>query len=333
MTDTQFRTQIKLPKSKLEINHNLSIITFGSCFSENIGEKLVKSGFDTLINPFGTLYNPISIANSIDDITNKKSFTPDDLIFHNELWMSLNHHSKYSSISQSEILTNINSEIDLVHTKLGGKTLLIITLGSSHVYRYKKSKKIVANCHKIPALEFSKEMLSVDEVVEKISASLCKLLTFNPQLTILFTISPIRYLSDGFFENQHSKAILHLSVSKLMDRFPEVYYFPAFEIMMDDLRDYRFYADDMLHPSPMAVDYIWDQFCKTYFNRETSALAKEMVALHKATEHRPFQKNSEVYLAFLNQQIEKINQMQLQHPQLNLSKLRDLFEEKLSEIG
>lgn len=328
MANPLFRTSFIPEKSSLSVHHNQSVILFGSCFSAHIGERLEKSGFNCQINPFGVLYNPISIAQAIERCFQNKPYSADELMKYQGLWLSLDHHGSYSKPDQTETLQGINEEISSTNSKFRQTPLLVVTLGSAHVYREKQTRRIVGNCHKIPARNFTKELLSVEAIVERFSACLALLSSSNPSLQVVFTISPVRYLSDGFFENQLSKAILHLSVAKLMERFPQVHYFPAFEIMMDDLRDYRFYADDMLHPSPVAVNYIWEQLGKTYFSRETQALAEEIVALHKAAEHRPFQKDSEAYLTFLNQQLQKIDRLQQQHSQLNLSELRLRFEEK-----
>jgi len=326
MANPQFRTPFVPEKSALSIHHSLSVVLFGSCFSTHIGERMEKSGFNCRINPFGVLYNPLSIANAIERCFGNQPYSADELMHHQGLWLSLDHHGSYSKPDQTETLQGINEEISMASSKLRHNPLLVITLGSAHVYRDKQTRRIVGNCHKIPARNFSKELLSVETVVERFSTCLNPMITANPSLQVLFTISPVRYLSDGFFENQLSKAMLHLSVAKLMEIFPQVGYFPAYEIMMDDLRDYRFYADDMLHPSPVAVDYIWEQFGKSYFSRETQALAEEIVALHKSAEHRPFQKNSETYRKFLTDQIQKIDRLQQQNPQFDLSELRHRFE-------
>ncbi len=328
MADSSFRTLFIPEKSSLSVNHNQSAILFGSCFSTHIGERLKKSGFNCQINPFGVLYNPISIANAIERCSTNNLYVADQLIKHNGLWLSMDHHGSYSKPDQTGTLQEINDEIAKTNSVFQQNPLLIITLGSAHVYRDKQTNHIVGNCHKIPARNFSKELLSVEATVERFSACLNQLFKSDASLQVLFTISPVRYLSDGFFGNQLSKSILHLSVAKLMECFPQVHYFPAYEIMMDDLRDYRFYADDMLHPSPMAVDYIWEQFESTYFSLETHRLANEIIELHKAAEHRPFRKESEAYHTFLNKHIQKIDRLQKQNPQLNLSELRHQFEGK-----
>lgn len=331
MTGYPFRTPFVPEKSSLSVHHSQSVILFGSCFSTHIGERLKKSGFNSRINPFGVLYNPISIANAIERCHENKSYSADELMQNNGLWLSLDHHGSYSKPDQTGTLQEINDEIATAYSEFQQNPLLIITLGSAHVYRDKQTDRIVGNCHKIPARNFSKELLSVETITERFSTCFNQLFSSNTSLQVLFTISPVRYLSDGFFENQLSKSILHLSVAKLMERFPQVHYFPAYEIMMDDLRDYRFYTDDMLHPSQVAVDYIWEQFGKTYFNQETHRLADEVMELHKAVEHRPFQKESEAYHTFLNKHIQKIDRLQMQNPQLNLSELRQRFKGKRGE--
>ena len=332
MTNQPFRTPILIEKSTLSINHNHSIMAFGSCFSTNIGERLNRSGFSIQINPFGVLYNPVSIANAIGRIVDNKPYTKEELVKYHNLWLSFDHHGIYSKSSQEETLVAINSEIALAHQRLQQNPLLIITLGSAHIYRHKESGRIVGNCHKLPSRDFFKEMLTIETVVDVLSDCVKKLSVQNPSIQIIFTISPVRYLSDGFFENQLSKSILHLSVSSLMETFPQVCYFPAYEIMMDDLRDYRFYADDMLHPSQLAVDYIWEQFENSYFSKETKQVVVEVQELYKALAHRPFQKESASYRLFVNNQIKKIIQLQTKIPHLDLVELAHQFQMRLKDI-
>lgn len=332
MTNKPFRTPVILKKDTQSVEHSHSILTFGSCFSANIGEKLAQSGFDIQINPFGVLYNPVSIANAICRIIENKVYAADELILHQDLWLSLDHHGAYSKSAQTATLEGINEEMFLVNRRLQHNPLLIITLGSAHVYKYIETGRIVGNCHKLPSRDFVKEMLTVEEVVTALSDCLKSLSQHNSSANIIFTISPVRYLSDGFFENQLSKSILHLSVAELLKIFPQVSYFPAYEIMMDDLRDYRFYADDMLHPSSLAVDYIWEQFRGTYFSKETKQVADEIQELHKAVAHRPFRKESATYRMFISNQIKKINQIQTQLPKLDLAGLKSQFEMKLKAL-
>lgn len=333
MNNQPFRTPVQLKKSSQLVDHGHPILTFGSCFSANIGQKLEQSGFNVQINPFGVLYNPASIANAIERIVENRFYTADELMHHHDLWLSLDHHGVYSKSAQTETLEGINSEISLVHQRLQQNPILIITLGSAHVYRYKETGRIAGNCHKLPSRDFVKEMLTVEEVVAAMSHCFKRLTEQNPSTRIILTISPVRYFSDGFFENQLSKSILHLSVAALQKMYPRIQYFPAYEIMMDDLRDYRFYADDMLHPSSLAVDYIWELFREAYFSKETRQVADEIQELHKALAHRPFQKESASYRLFVNNQIKKINQLQTRIPQVRVDELKQQFEMKIKALG
>lgn len=328
MTNQQFRTPINQEKSAIEINHNQSILTFGSCFSNHIGEKFQGSGFNAIINPFGTLYNPISIANAITKVVKNEHYTADNLMLYNELWLSFDHHGKYSNSSKNDILETINQEIDFANSKIQENSLLIITLGSAHIYRCKQTGEIVGNCHKISSKSFSKEVLSVEEIVEKFSACLNEVFSKYIATNILFTISPVRYLSDGFFENQLSKATLHLAVAQLKKRFNQVHYFPAYEIMMDDLRDYRYYAEDMIHPSPLAIEYIWEQLNQSYFTKPTQQIVQQIQELHKALAHKPFRAETSTYQNFIKSQIQKIATLQNQNPTLNLGDLKQQFLQK-----
>ena len=332
MADFQFRTPINVVKQPFEISHHNLILTAGSCFSTHMGEKLKNANFKTFINPNGVLYNPLSIANTVTHILNKKLYSENELYKHHDLWLSFDYHGHYSNEKPDLMIERLNQEIVEANKFIANNSVLLITWGSAHVYKHLKTGKLAANCHKIPSKEFSKEMLSVSEIVTAYHQLVNQLHTQFPELKIVFTISPVRYLSDGFFENQLSKSILHLAAKELKEKFAFVSYFPAYEIMMDDLRDYRFYDSDLIHPSAVAVDYIWNCFSSTYFLPETQKLIMEIESIQKALLHRPFHTNSNAYIDFLTAQIQKINQVQTQHSELNLTELKNQFEERLSII-
>lgn len=328
MNNIRFRTPITIHKTATPITHLSPMMTLGSCFSANIGEKILKSGFNGLLNPFGIIYNPISIANAIIRIIEKKEYVASDLFYHNSQWISFDHHGKYSSSDSNESLNRINSEISAAHQMLNQHPILLITFGSAHAYEHINQNQIVANCHKIKASEFTKKLLSVDEIVDQFS----ELLISIPHVKVIFTVSPVRYLSDGFFENQISKSILLLSISKLKAKFENVDYFPAYEIMNDDLRDYRFYSDDMIHPSSLAIDYIWSQFRNVFFDTQTQNIITEVETLYKSLNHRFLKNNSEEQKQFIQLQIAKINQLSNTFPSVNLLDLKQQFSDKLSRL-
>jgi hypothetical protein len=328
----QFKTPIILAKSAIKISHKNQFLSIGSCFSTNMGEKLNNASFKTCINPFGVLYNPISIANVVNGVLNQKQYDIKDLYAHQNLWVSFDHHGQFSNENPSHVLDAINNHILEAKPFISNQSVLLITWGSAHIYTHLTDGKIVANCHKIPAKEFSKEMLSVDSIVMEYSKLLHQLKELYPNLNVILTISPVRYLSDGFFQNQLSKSILHLAAHQLQEQNSNLQYFPAYEIMMDDLRDYRFYDTDMLHPSKLALEYIWGQFSAQYFNAVTQQLISTIEELNQALQHRPFHTQSTAYKSFLNQQIEKIKGLQIQNTTLDLSLILTKFEEKRKEI-
>ena len=264
----EFRTKINIAKSEINITHNDGIMLLGSCFTENIGHYLAKMCFPVSMNPFGIIYNPISIFNVVQCIYNHKTYTKADLLCHQELYFSLDHHGKFSGTVPEKVLEIINESVSTSAIKLENSNILIITLGSAFVYEYKKQQKIVANCHKLPGSEFNKRLLSVEEI----KIAFYNIKNIVKEKKIIFTVSPVRHWRDGAVENLRSKSILIESIHQLVEENKNCYYFPAYEIMMDELRDYRFYSDDMLHPNETAIKYIWHRFSETFFNEETIAI-------------------------------------------------------------
>ncbi|MBR5333000.1 MAG: GSCFA domain-containing protein [Muribaculaceae bacterium] len=284
----KFRTAVEPLRMQGLINHQQGVMMIGSCFSDNIGQRLQMACFDVEVNPFGTLYNPASIACAIDDIINQRVFESSDLfqLTGDNRWHSFSHHSSFSSVDCEKMLKNINEQIKYSYAKLKGASTLIVTFGTAWVYRYINTNEVVANCHKIPANQFNRQLMSVDEIVEKWSALIDNLRLMNSDLKLVFTVSPIRHLRDGAHENQISKATLHLAIDKLQKLYEGIVYFPAYEIMNDDLRDYRFYASDMTHPSEVAVDYIYDIFAQSFYSDDTMKLAVECERLYRRLLHR-----------------------------------------------
>lgn len=304
-----FRTEITPLKSTQNICHKDKIMLIGSCFTQNIGERLINSGFQTSINPFGIIYNSFTISQCLDYVLENKPFTIDDLIENNG-WYSYSHHGSFKGHTPEELLDKINSEIAQSHKFIKETKYLILTLGTSWIYTHNETNKIMGNCHKIPSSQFTKSLLSIEKTIEVLSESLDEFLktTNQDNPKIIFTISPIRHIKDGYRENQLSKSMLHVAVEELLKQNSKIDYFPSYELMMDDLRDYRFYESDMLHPTPQAVDYIWQKFTQTYFSHDTILLSKEFEKLHKLKQHRPFDTTTKDY-------------------QLHLQRIKDLEEE------
>ena len=313
----QLRTEIPLSKEHHLIDYDSKLVLLGSCFSENIGKKLSYFKFKNIVNPFGILFHPIAIENSILNIINEKQFTEKDIYFHNELWHSFETHSILNSSSKEGFLASINNVVKLANTQLNNASHIVITLGTAWIYRFLETDTIVANCHKIPQKRFSKELLKVNEITESLEASIALLRNLQKDVPIIFTVSPIRHLKNGFMENQLSKAHLLSAIHEVVDPKEQVYYFPSYEIMMDELRDYRFYAEDMIHPSNTAIQYIWEKFRDTWISDETINLMEDVNSIQKNLAHKPFNPKSKQYQEFLKGTEEKIRNLQIKIPDIN----------------
>ena len=295
-----FRTIVEPLKHNGLINHRKRVMMLGSCFSDNIGEKLQQACFNVEINPFGTLYNPASIACGIDDIINQRKFTVDDLmqVDGDNRWHSFSHHSSHSSVDAESMLIHLNEQIAQAYEALSEASALIITFGTAWVYELNKTGKVVANCHKLPANVFNRRLMSIDEIVKTWQGVINRVKAMNENISIVFTVSPIRHLRDGAHENQLSKSILLLAINHLVQQNENIIYFPAYEVMNDDLRDYRFYASDMTHPSDVAVNYIYDLFSQSFFDEDTIKLATECSKLSKRLQHRPMSDDAQAVAKF-----------------------------------
>lgn len=296
----QFRTEIQIKPLSFPIAHRDRILLLGSCFTENIGGKLEASGFQTDVNPFGILYNPLSVASALRQLIGGKIYTDDDLFEHQGLFASFSHHGKFSAPDKDTCLAQINQRMEYSSRFLRDATVLVVTFGTAFAYYLKSTGQVVSNCHKLPSDRFCRERLSVGEIVDAWRSIKEELAAFNPGLRVLFTVSPIRHWKDGAHGNQLSKASLLLAVEELTRQSPpEARYFPAYELVLDDLRDYRYYTDDMLHPSQVAVEYIWEKFSTACFDKETQLCVAEYQKIQQALQHRPFHPDSEAYRKFL----------------------------------
>jgi hypothetical protein len=298
----------------------------GSCFAEHIGSKLQQNKFDIVLNPFGIVFHPFPLAASIERMIQAKEYTTDELLHHHHLWTSFDHHGSFSHPDIAISLKQINEALRQGHDQLKKSTWILVTFGTAWAYRLKSNGKIVANCHKYPASEFERIKTDADEIYRTWASSMQQLQVFNPDARIIFTVSPVRHLRDGAHENQLSKATLLLSIEKLNRDFPHTGYFPAYEIMMDDLRDYRFYGEDMIHPNNTAIDYIWEYFCNTYMADHTLIIMKEVDEIIKAAGHRFIHKTTE-NIVFAEKNLEKIRQICRQNPGLDFSREIKQFEE------
>ena len=281
----KFRTEIPTPKYPFNISYQDKLMLVGSCFSDHIGNFFQEMRFDTLPNPFGTLFNPVSIANALKMSIEPSLFNEQYIDFFNEKWISYAHHGRFSHPNKETFWQNIRQSLNRTHDFLVSADYLFLTFGTAYCYRLIERDLIVANCHKIPANQFEKQLLTIEQIVGLYQDLLKQLRQFNPLLKIIFTVSPVRHLADGFHENQISKSILHLSVNQLIDN-TNTFYFPSYEIVQDDLRDYRFYAADLCHPSDAAVSYIREKLTDAFFTLETQERMKKVVKENKAQGHR-----------------------------------------------
>jgi hypothetical protein len=309
-----YRTIIEPKASEYKIGYETPILFMGSCFTENIGDKMGDLKFPVLINPFGVLYNPASVRSGLEILLDKRDFNEKDLHFHNERWFSFYHDTEFSNVDKDTCLNKINSSVNDARKHLRDAKYLVITFGTAWTYNYLKTGNVVSNCHKIPAKEFERVRLGVEDIFVQWAKLINRIEDLNPDLKIIFTVSPVRHWKDGAVQNQLSKSTLILAINQLKRIFDNVEYFPAYEIMMDDLRDYRFYADDMLHPSKVGVDYIWDHFQKTYFETKTRSIIEEVNKVVLAENHRPFNSESESYRRFIENTENSKKELQSKYP-------------------
>lgn len=314
----QFTTKIPVQKSSFPIDYDSKIMLLGSCFAENIGKKFSYFKYQATTNPFGIIFNAVSLEKLIRRVVENKKFTENDIFFHNELWHCYEVHSELSNPDKGLFLSHLNSILESTHRHIAALTHCIITLGTSWVYSNIETHEIVANCHKVPQKQFTKELLSIEQTEKSLENIILLIHSVNPNCHFIFTVSPVRHIKDGFIENTLSKAHLiaaiHSILNKKFSTSLEVTnqnrnYFPSYEIMMDELRDYRFYAEDMLHPNQTAIDYIWLRFYEHYISESAAKLMEEVDAIQKGLAHRPFNPNTEShqkFLAQLNLKIETI---------------------------
>ncbi|MDE6345560.1 MAG: GSCFA domain-containing protein [Muribaculaceae bacterium] len=280
----KWRTEISVPRLDTEINHATSVVMIGSCFTDEIGHRLQNQLFDVSVNPSGILFNPESIADTIADALDEKRFTADELFEVDGTWRTLRRHSRFSLPDRDATLELLNSSIDTTRSRLLSADLLIVTLGSAIVHRHIPSGKVAANCHKQPSQLFSVEKLRADDIVARWQSLLSTLLKLNPGLKVVFTVSPVRHIGYGLQRDRLSKSTLIVAVNELLGE--RVNYFPSYEIIVDDLRDYRWYAEDMVHPSSQAVDYVYDIFRSATMTPQTIATAEKWGKLTRRMAHR-----------------------------------------------
>lgn len=335
MSQLKFKLNLEPKRSSYPIQYKDKIFLIGSCFTENIGSKLSTHLFTVYENPHGILFNPVSVAQALQDCMEVKQYHISDLFFHNEVWNSWNHHSRFSGVTQQEALDKINISIQSGHAYLKSANHLVITLGSAWLYQLTTAAPLsqgqtVANNHKAPAQWFSKALLTPTDLLKLLNDLVLSLKQFNSKLKVIFTISPVRHLREGLIENNRSKAVLIQAVHDLIALHDQVDYFPAYEYVIDDLRDYRFYAEDLVHPNYAATQYVWEKLMETYFSEETQQIMKQVAELQLAIQHKPFFKASIAHQEFLHKALQKTNQLLDKYPFLPLQKHQSFFVSELA---
>ncbi|MCW0483400.1 GSCFA domain-containing protein [Gaoshiqia sediminis] len=327
----RYFTKVEIPDIGWRIGYQDKLMLIGSCFAENIGEKLQRLKFQVDLNPFGILYNPMSVCKSIRRLISGQVYQKEDLFELNGIWGSFAHHGQFSSQSPTETLENINHQLQTSHQFLKEAHYLIITFGTAWVYELKETGEVVSNCHKFPADNFKRFRLSPGEIVDEFRDLLSELWKFNSHLRILFSVSPIRHWKDGATGNQLSKATLLLAIDRLICGFGKerCAYCPSYEIVMDELRDYRFYAPDLLHISPVAVDHIWDRFSQLMIDKPSLKLTNYIMKIIRASEHKVFHPNSDEHIKFLLYNLNEIEKLTINFPYLNFENEKRHFEEEL----
>mgnify|MGYP003650978143 FL=1 len=312
--------QTKIPLKKEphnQIDYNSKALLLGSCFADNIGNKFEYHKFQSYINPFGILFHPLAIENLVTRAINKDYYSEEDINFHNEQWCCLDAHSKLNSASKEALLKALNAEIDETNKQLKEASHIIITLGTSWVYRHIVTDTIVANCHKLPQKQFLKELLSVDQIAESLEAIISLVKSVNSKGTFLFTVSPVRHIKDGFVENIQSKSHLIAAIHQVVEPRNQLHYFPSYEIMMDELRDYRFYNADMIHPNQVAIDYIWEKFKTVWLSDDALRISEIVASIQSKKGHRPFNPSSEAHKEFLLKLQSDIDDLRTKFPHIS----------------
>lgn len=315
----KFRTRVEIPGAPVRMSYHTRSLWMGSCFSDTIGRTMVYYKFPVLLNPFGTLFNPVSIGENILCLISGKQFDPDDLQFHDGLWFSFSHYTGFSHPDRGMCLSAINESLATASAWLKQCSFLFLTFGTARVYQYLNNGRIVANCHKLPASSFASRLSEPAEIINYYDAVLSSLKIINPDIRIVFTLSPVRHWSDGAENNQLSKSILHFSIHEIMKRHSHTYYFPAYEIFLDELRDYRFYAADMLHPSDQGIQYIWERFADTWLDDASKKIMAGVTAVLKAADHRPLHNETTNHKKFKQNTLRQIEHMISQYPFLDFS--------------
>lgn len=315
----KFSTVVPVDEALVKIDYDSKIVGLGSCFAVNMAQKFKRFQFKTGANPIGILFHPLAIQKLLEYATTNYEFSSKDVFLYNEIWSCFDAHSDMNELEEDEIIENLNSAVIEFSMSIKEASHVFLTFGTAWVYERKEDRKVVANCHKVAQDCFVKRLLSYDEVLQSYHEITRLIHELNPEVQIVFTVSPVRHIKDSFVGNQRSKSHLIGALHQLIEEKKEskCSYFPAYELVMDELRDYRFYDQDMLHPNQLAIDYIWGRFLESFISLETRLIMKKVEEVTKAMEHRPFNPTSEQHLKFMDSLIDKIDFLLDRYPFMN----------------
>lgn len=312
-----FTTKITIPPVAEgdRLSYTTSVVSMGSCFAAHMQEKFTYYKLPFFSHPFGTLFHPLAIERSLERVCMRQLFTEEDFFLEEDLWLSFDLHSQWANTSLTALLDTLNQDMERLRESLTKTSFLIITLGTAWVYEHLATGNIVANCHKQPQKIFSKQLLSAQQIQASLEHIVALVRERQPQIKVIFTLSPVRHLRDGAVENQLSKSLLLCAIHALLgtgtsQKAEGLFYFPSYEILMDELRDYRFYKEDMLHPTEQAVQYVWERFAEAFFTSDAQVLMQEVASIQRALAHRPFNPEGEKHQKFLHSLQEKIKKIQ-----------------------
>jgi GSCFA family len=322
----EFRLTFPIQALQPPIQYRQKILLIGSCFAQEIGGLLEKYKFDVVVNPNGIVYNPISMVTALEKCLDGSDYKQEDLVESSGVWYSWEHHGSFAAIDPQECLKQINQERIRAAAQLRDAGWLIITLGSAFVYRLKPGGKVVANCHKFPAHLFDKELLQPEMLISAFDNMLNQLFYYNEKVQVIFTVSPVRYARDGMIENNHSKAILFQAVHHLVNKFDRLHYFPSYELVIDDLRDYRFFKEDLVHPNSTAVQYVWEKFIASCLDNDAKIILQKLQDILEAFQHRPLHPDSAAHRKFMQAYYERVKLLKEQNPFLKLEEELNYFK-------
>lgn len=334
MKENDIRLQTTVPETTYPflLDHQTPCLCIGSCFVENIGKYLTNNQFPVLLNPFGIVYQPAAIALILERIIDGQPYEAEELFCVQDVWRHVDFHSRYAHPDRAEALRIINRQLATAHAFLRQAKVLIITLGTATTYTLAPEGRVVVNCHKQAGSRFERRRYNPSENVQLLQAAIARLRSLQPELKVIFSLSPVRHLREGLLENQRSKASLLLTIDALCTQLAQVYYFPSYEIMLDELRDYRYYDTDLSHPAPLAVKIIIERFARAFFSAKTQQLCTELAALQAAVAHRPFFPETAAHQQFIRQQLQKLHSLREKHPFLQLtSEENSLYSQLVSK--